>query len=71
MSTPTRPGRAGETAAEDRPTGWYEREVPAIVAGLAEAGRLDSRTVDAARTLIAQGRARTALELVLGAVDGT
>lgn len=72
MSAPAeRPSRGRGTGAADRSAGWYEREVPGIVAGLAESGRLDGRTVDAARTLIAQGRARAALELVIGAVDGT
>jgi hypothetical protein len=52
------------------PTDWYEREVPGIVAGLEASGRLGTQTGDAAWALLARGRARAALELVLDAVDG-
>jgi hypothetical protein len=70
MSTPAERPRGGTSATDGaEPTGWYEREVPGIVAGLEASGRLGTQTRDAAWELLARGRARAALELVLGAVD--
>jgi hypothetical protein len=70
MSTPAERPRAGRSETDGtEPTDWYEREVPGIVAGLEASGRLTAQTSDAADALLAQGRARAALELVLGAVD--
>ena len=72
MSAPAGGGRPESVeATAEGAWEWYEREVPGIVAGLAESGRLDGRTADAARLLVAEGRPRAALELVMGAVDGT
>lgn len=73
MSTPDERSRVGgPSAADEAPSNeWYENEVPGIVTGLERSGRLDDRVSDAAWTLIAEGRSRTALELVMGAVDAT
>jgi hypothetical protein len=54
---------------DDASAAWYENEVPSIVTGLEQSGRIDDRVADVARTLIAEGRPRVALELVMDAVN--
>jgi len=50
---------------------WFAAEVPDIVAGLEASQSIGPVTAAAARQLIAVGRARDALALVLGEVDGS
>ena len=72
MSTHEERNRVGRTGvADDAPVEWYENEVPGIVSGLERSGRLSDRIADTAWTLIAEGRSRAALELVLDEVDAS
>ncbi|ELZ31792.1 hypothetical protein C474_07902 [Halogeometricum pallidum JCM 14848] len=48
---------------------WFESEVPGIVTGLQQSGRINDRVADSAWTLIAEGHSRVALELVMDTVD--
>ncbi|RDZ62041.1 harpin-binding protein [Haloferax sp. Atlit-12N] len=50
---------------------WFTAEVPDIVAGLEASQSIGPLTAAAAHELIAVGRARDALALVLGEVDGS
>ncbi|CQR53291.1 MULTISPECIES: harpin-binding protein [Haloferax] len=50
---------------------WFTTEVPNIVDGLASSQSIGPLTAAAARELIAVGRAKDALALVLGEVDGS
>ncbi|EMA07383.1 MULTISPECIES: hypothetical protein [Haloferax] len=50
---------------------WFATEVPDIVEGLASSQSIGPLTAATARELIAVGRARDALALVLGEVDGS
>ncbi|MFC7127877.1 harpin-binding protein [Haloferax chudinovii] len=58
-----------ELGADD--SSWFAAEVPDIVEGLASSQSIGPLTAAAARQLIAVGRARDALALVLGEVDGS
>lgn len=70
MSTPEDRSYAGRLdVADGASVEWYESEVPSIVAGLEQSGRISDRMADGAWTLIAEGRSRVALELVMDTVD--
>ncbi|MDS0295124.1 hypothetical protein [Halogeometricum luteum] len=72
MSTPNDRSYAGSLDVADGASAeWYESEVPSIVTGLEQSGRINDQVADSAWTLISEGRSRVALELVMDAVDAT